>query len=210
MSLGRNRPQPDLIGLSNNARHPTCPAFWLRELRERLEDLDLPWTYHEERKRSAQATFLAAFVQTAGVTLAAGMADRTVATFEKWLAEDPIFATAYEKALTGRSEVLNAEARRRAVDGVEVEIRDKRTGEVIGTERRYDTPLLKLLMQAMGDELGRNRFAPQAAANGVNADETWRAVFTKIKNDPEALAAVDRLADAWLGEKQAEPEPTEG
>lgn len=180
-------------------QHPGSPAFWLRELREQYTEAGVPPYSHVAQKLDAQATFLAAYVRQAGITLACGIADRSIRTFEQWRNEDPIFAWCYARAHEAREDTLVGEARRRAVDGIEKSVRDKQ-GNIIGTEREYNTQLLVKLMQGLDPH---KRFWNTPAANADSQSDSWRTALSKLMDrDPEALAMLDDLADKLVGEGQ--------
>ncbi|MBI4497074.1 MAG: hypothetical protein HY689_04140, partial [Chloroflexi bacterium] len=66
-----------------------------------------------------QALFLARYAQLGNLALAAEQAAVSKRVVHHWKATDPAFAEAFAEAQAQAVEVLEAEARRRAVEGVE-------------------------------------------------------------------------------------------
>jgi hypothetical protein len=166
---------------------------------EAYETMDIPPNKTLTSKVNAQCDFLAAYVRQAGVTLACGIANRTIAAFTQWRNEDPIFQRCFAHADTARTDTLVFEARRRAVDGVPQTVRDKQ-GNIIGYDQKYDTPLLVKLLQGLDPE-GRFRNKTLVAENAQGAG--WRTALAKLMDkDPDAVALLDALADKMVGEDQ--------
>lgn len=67
-------------------------------------------------------------------------------THYQWLRSDPAYASAYEDAATEAAEMLEAEAFRRAHDGVDKPVFYQ--GEQCGVIREYSDSLLSLLLKA--------------------------------------------------------------
>ena len=178
-------------------QHPSCPEFWQRELGEAYTQMGIPPNKALQNKVDAQCLFLAAFVRQAGVTLACGIANRTISTYETWRHEDPIFQRCFKYADAARADTLVHEARRRAVDGVPMAVRNK-AGEVVGHDVKFDTPLLVKLLQGLDPEQRfRNKVISPEAAQGAE----WRQALAKLMDrDPEAMALLDELADKMVGE----------
>ena len=77
-----------------------------------------------------------------------------------WQEHDDEFAMAFREAELTATETLEAEARRRAVEGVTTETPIIRNGEVVSTvvETRYSDTLLIFLLKARAPEKYRERF----------------------------------------------------
>jgi hypothetical protein len=77
------------------------------------------------------------------------------------------------------------------VRGVKVAIRNSKTGEVVGHEMKHSDALLIHMMKGVDSE---RRWAKKLDSSTA-PEETWRNLLVKIKDDPDALAALDVLAD---------------
>ena len=82
----------------------------------------------------------------------AGVSKSTVYELRK---SDPEFAAAWDDALERSADVLEAEARRRAIEGVLKPI--CRGGELVGTERVYSDSLLVVLLRGRRPEIYSER-----------------------------------------------------
>jgi hypothetical protein len=90
--------------------------------------------------------FLELLAQGYSVTHAAGEAGRARQRFYELRERDEAFAEAWSEALDAGTEILEDEARRRAVEGWDEPIYQK--GELVGHVRRYSDQLLTLLLRA--------------------------------------------------------------
>lgn len=101
--------------------------------------------------------FLDAFRETGNITAAALEVDMSRRTHYRWLDEDEGYTEEFRDALEHASDLLEAEARRRAVDGV-----DEPTGWFQGTPggyvRRYSDTLLIFLLKGARPEKYRERY----------------------------------------------------
>ena len=102
-----------------------------------------------------QGVFLAAYGGCMTVTHAAEAAKITRQTHYDWLEKDPKYATAFEQAKQEASDRLEAEARRRAVDGVEEPV--YYLGKVVGTKLVYSDGLLTFLLKGVLPHKYRDR-----------------------------------------------------
>jgi hypothetical protein len=114
-----------------------------------------------------QRAFLAAFAVTASMQAAcriAGIGSRN--TVYHWRARDPEFAARFRDAEIEATELLEAEAWRRAMVGVVVETPILDRGELIGTvtEMRKSDTLLMFLLKARKPVVYRERIHVQASA----------------------------------------------
>lgn len=107
------------------------------------------WT---SRRRAA---FLAALAETGNVSHAARAAKASRSRAYQLKAEDPDFAAEWCDALETATDALDAEARRRALDGVETP--HFHQGQVAGTVRKYSDTLLMFLLRAHRPDLYRER-----------------------------------------------------
>ncbi len=100
--------------------------------------------------------FLAAFRETGNVRVACKAAGVGRSSHYRWLAEDPEYHEAFDVAKLQAADVLEAEAHRRAVEGVEEPIGWYR-GVAGGTVRRYSDVLLMFLLKGLLPERYRER-----------------------------------------------------
>ena len=103
----------------------------------------------------ARETFLEVLRETANVSEAAKTArvSRTCAYAHQ--KADPAFAAAWDEAVEVARDALEAEARRRAVNGVEEPVFHK--GKVCGHIRRYSDRMLEILLKAHRPEKFKER-----------------------------------------------------
>lgn len=102
-----------------------------------------------------QEAFLAAYAQVGNVTAAAKIAGVNRSTHYEWLKCDQYqarFSEAHEEA----ADALEAEARRRALSGVDRPIFQR--GQQVGVVREYSDTLLIFLLKATRPEKFRERF----------------------------------------------------
>ncbi len=135
-----------------------------------------------------QRRFLNAYVKCGQITKAfeeIGM-ERTI--HYKWL-RDPVYAKAFEDAQMMVGDLLEAEAVRRAVDGVVREKGVYHQGCRVGTEiiTEYSDSLLALLLKAAKPDTYRERIE-------INVIDRVRQKATEYGLDPdEAVKEVERL-----------------
>lgn len=117
-----------------------------------------------------QAAFLAAYAETGNLTLAALAAKCSRRSHHNWL-KNPEYQAKFNQAQEIAVESMEAEARRRAVDGTDVPVfgsggRDVGTVQV-GTMKRYSDVLLIFLLKAANPKKYRDRIDHQhTGANG--------------------------------------------
>lgn len=89
--------------------------------------------------------FLTALSEGASITSAAKACGSLRQTFYRWRSEDPAFAAEWDEAIEAGTDLLEDEARRRAVDGVEKPIFYQ--GREVGRMREYSDSLLMFLLK---------------------------------------------------------------
>jgi len=148
-----------------------------------LGRLDLNESLDEEEPRppqaSAQDTFLANYLQSADVREALREAGVTRATLRKWQEHDEGFALRYHQAEAETIEVLEAEARTRAIAGSKMIRRVYRQGhlyEEIHEYRPSDAMLVKLLQAHKPDKYGDKLAITQTTIVKAVDAEAWDAV----------------------------------
>lgn len=136
------------------------------------ESNELEVSLFPEIAHPKKRAFLAAFIQTASVTVSAKLAEIDRRSHYVWKRDDEVYLKAFESARLMAAETLEAEAIRRAHDGVDEPQFYK--GEICGHVRRYsDVLLIFLLKGAMPDkykerqsiELGRPSLAELLATD---------------------------------------------
>ncbi len=113
------------------------------------------------RRANWRATFLEILSETSNVTaaaLAAGVDKKTAYNHRR---DDPDFAEAWEDALDDATDALEAEARRRALRGVEEPV--YQGGKKVGTIRKYSDTLLIFLLKGHRPERYRELNLAQLA-----------------------------------------------
>lgn len=116
-------------------------------------------------RKKAQDALLAAFAQCGNVLLSCARSGVGRATHYLWLKQDPDYAERFKLAEQDAVESLEAEARRRAHDGLKRKkftksgdpIVDPETGEQY-FEREYSDTLLIFLLKGLRPEKYRERF----------------------------------------------------
>ncbi len=106
--------------------------------------------------RRRQRAFLAAFRETGNVRLACKAANVGRSSHYRWFEKDPEYRTAFDQAKEDATDVLEAEAFRRAVEGVE-EPTGWYMGEPGGTVRKYSDVLLIFLLKSLRPDRYRER-----------------------------------------------------
>ncbi len=101
--------------------------------------------------------FLAAFRQTGNVCLACEVAKVGRSSHYRWLEKDSEYREAFDVAKEHAIDVLEAEAHRRAVEGIEEPVGWYK-GVAGGTVRRYSDVLLMFLLKGLRPEQYRERY----------------------------------------------------
>jgi hypothetical protein len=123
--------------------------------------------YVARRRKKGQKAYLANLRVTGNRTLAAEAAKVHRATPYTWAREDPEFAKEVEEALEVSCDMLEAEVRRRAVEGTE-ELTGWYMGKPGGTVRRYSDLLLLALLRAHRPERWREKHSHEVTGkNGA-------------------------------------------
>jgi len=145
----------------------------------------LRWTV---RRRAA---FLEALADAGNISMAARAAGLSRSHAYALKASDAGFAAAFADALETATDRMEAEARRRAIDGVEAP--HFHQGKVTGSVTKYSDALLMFLLKAHRPERYRDRPSDSRDADDSLADE--------VSNARDALEA--RLANL-------DPQPDDG
>jgi hypothetical protein len=126
-----------------------------------------------------KASFLEAIRNGATRTLACEKAAIDKATARAWERKDPEFEKAVKEAWESGTDVLEDEAKRRAVDGVEEPVYQK--GLQVGFVRKYSDTLLIFLLKSRSDRFRRLDAVSVTGADGHGPVEvTVRRIGTQI------------------------------
>ncbi len=146
-------------------------------------------------RKDARARFLEALAASGNVTLAAGAARVPRSSLYHWRERDQEFAAAWLEAIEAATDLLEAEARRRAVEGVETTI--VQGGRMVRDDagnplmiRRYSDSLLALLLRAHRPEKFREKSAPgHGKAEAGNVPFTFRIGERPLDDEDEPASA---------------------
>jgi hypothetical protein len=105
----------------------------------------------QARTLNARRRFLQYFAVTGNVSLACRHSNVPRRTVYRWLAQNQRFRAIYNEALEIANDLLEEEARRRAVDGVLKPVYYR--GKKVGNIRKYSDPLLLWLLKMKRPEL---------------------------------------------------------
>lgn len=133
-----------------------------------------------------RAAFLAGLEETGNVTLACQAAKVGRTTVYRHREEVPDFASAWESSMQIAADLLEAEARRRAAEGVTEPV--YQGGKLVGTIRKYSDTLLIFLLKGARPEVYRERYNVEHSGPGGGPIE--------VEDAREALMQeVDQLAE---------------
>ena len=130
---------------------------------QKPDNLDKTGHYKKIRSPKKRA-FLAALAHTGNVTEAADIAHISRSAHYQWLEADPVYAAAYEDAMEQAAQRLEAEARRRAVDGVEEPVFYQ--GKQCGVIKRYSDALLMFLLKGTMPDKYKERTSTELTGAG--------------------------------------------
>lgn len=108
-----------------------------------------------KRKRCKRSAFLAAYAECGVVSRAAKAAGVERSKHYGWLKSDPAYLAAFEEAHAHAVELLESEARRRAIEGWEEPVFHE--GAVCGHKRKYSDTLLIFMLKGALPEKYRER-----------------------------------------------------
>lgn len=129
-----------------------------------------------------KAKFLAVLAETGNVSTAAKTAGISRCSLYDRRKREAAFAKAWDDSEKQAADVLEKEAWRRAVDGVDEPVYQK--GECVGTVRRYSDTLLIFLMKGANPQKYADRRRIEGDPdNPVLATVTHKVVFVSPKNE---------------------------
>ena len=139
--------------------------------------------------------FLSALAKTGNVTKAAQASGIFRTTHYDWLQDDTdgSYAAAVKDAMAEAADLLEEEARRRAVEGWEEPVWYQ--GEQVGIVRKYDSTLLIFLLKgAWPEKYGRERHELTGKDGGAIQHQVRQSIDLSSLSDEE-LDTLDRLID---------------
>jgi hypothetical protein len=149
--------------------------------------------------------FLAAYAQTGNVKLACEAARVGRSSHYRWLEHDPDYVEEFEQAKKDAVDVLEAEARRRAVEGWEEPVGWYK-GEAGGKVRRYSDTLLIFLLKGAAPHKYRERMEVSGALAKLDFSVMTDSQLTRIAaGEPPYMVLAptrDLLADSAAQEHE--------
>jgi len=136
-----------------------------------------------------QRAFLAAFRETCNVRLACESAGVGRSSHYRWLDEDPEYRRAFEDAREDAVDLLEAEARRRALEGWE-EPAGWYRGKLGGTVRRYSDALTIFLLKGHRPETYRERVDFHGALASIDLTQLSDDQVSRIARGEHPLAVL--------------------
>jgi hypothetical protein len=115
--------------------------------------------------------FLETYEATGNISRSADLSGISCGTHYRWLREDPEYATMFEEAHSRACDALEAEARRRAVEGVEKPVFYR--GQIVGCIREYSDRMLELLLKAKKPREFRERVSTEISGPDSGPIEVW-------------------------------------
>jgi hypothetical protein len=149
--------------------------------------------------------FLAAYRETGNVRLACTAAQIGRSSHYRWHAEDHDYEVAFEQAKKDAVDVLEAEARRRAVEGWEEPVGWYK-GQPGGTVRRYSDTLLIFLLKGAAPQKYRERMEVSGALKGLDFSVMTDEQLSRIKAGEHPYVV---LAQTRAGLKDPLPQDNE-
>ena len=153
-----------------------------------------------KRPSANQAAFLAAYSKTGVVTLAAEIAGVPRRNHSYWLHNDKDYPAHFAEAHDMACDAIEAEMRRRAIEGVQKPVFYK--GEVCGYITEYSDTLLAMLANGYMPEKYKQKARVEADAE-VAAREVTRDGLRRLTH--EELVQYEALLIKAFGEKESGP-----
>ena len=141
--------------------------------------------------------FLAAFRETGNVRLACETAGVGRSSHYRWLGEDPDYRGAFELAEEDAADILEAEARRRAVEGVEKPV-GWHKGEPGGYVREYSDVLLIFLLKGLRPERYRERYEVKGSLTNLNLEALPDHLIARLAAGENPLGVLASASEGVL------------
>lgn len=146
----------------------------------------------ENQKLKAQTDFLEALAAGATVVDAAKAARVSKSTLYEWKRGDKDFATDWDLCFECGTDALEAEAQRRAMNGVEKPVFHQ--GMQCGTVREYSDTLLMFLLKARNPYRFCDRTRSAAVMRAWTAEDAAKDGDGSTNANERAIQALERLA----------------
>ena len=156
------------------------------------------------RSHLKKRAFLAAYRELGNVRLACQAAQIGRSSHYRWQAE-PDYAEEFEQAKEDAVDVLEAEARRRAVDGWEEPVGWYK-GQAGGTVRRYSDVLLIFLLKGAAPDKYRDRVEVGGVLAKLNFDAMTDEQLSRISQGEHPYAVLAPSRDLFEGSKAPDAE----
>jgi hypothetical protein len=150
-----------------------------------------------KRTRAREKRFLAALSRGVSVACAAAEAGFSYGFAYKWRYADPEFAARWREAYEEGTDVLEDEARRRAMHGTETPV--YYSGRKIGETRKCSDTLLMFLLRARRPERYRERPIPNYANTGIGPTGTAHDGLSELELTQRIIALALRLSEGGAG-----------
>jgi len=141
-----------------------------------------------------ERAFLVAFRATGNVRLACKAASVGRSSHYRWLDKDSEYRAAFDLAKQDAADILEAEAFRRAVEGVEEPVGWYK-GVPGGTVRRYSDVLLMFLLKALRPEKYRERVEVRGAFASIDLNRLSDEQLARISAGEDPLFVVATPAE---------------
>lgn len=146
-----------------------------------------------ERKKKVFLQILSETGQITRAAHAAGYADSSY--LRKLYKNDEAFAEAWEEAITAASDVLESEAVRRAVDGINEPVYYQ--GELVDVNTKYSDGLLQFLLKGAKPEVYRDNVNLSGAITGgiaivpvaIKSEDDWERAALDLRDNEVIDAA---------------------
>lgn len=140
-------------------------------------------------KNCKQRAFLTAFRECGNVRAACEAAGIARSSHYRWLNSDQAYQDAFEIATDDAVDLLEAEARRRAIEGWDEPVGWYK-GEAGGVVRRYDSTLLIFLLKGMRPERYADRVELKTALSRIDLTQLPDHLLERIANGEHPLAVL--------------------
>lgn len=138
--------------------------------------------------------FLAAFRENGNVRLACLAADVGRSTHYRWLDSDMAYREAFDLAKEDAADILEAEAKRRAVDGVEEPVGFYR-GQPGGVVRKYSDTLLIFLLKGLRPEVYRERMEVRGFLGKIDLNMLSNEMIERIASGENPVVVIASAAE---------------
>ncbi len=139
--------------------------------------------------------FLAAFRETGNVRLACKAANVGRSSHYRWFEKDPEYRAAFEQAKENATDVLEAEAHRRAVEGWEEPVGWYK-GQAGGTVRKYSDVLLIFLLKGLRPERYRERLDVRGVLAHLDVSQLPDDLVARLANGENPITVLAPILQA--------------